>query len=179
MIVVNGCPKAGTHALLKAVELLGQNSWQRDVDHIPFGEPLPEGITKHCFIKRDPRDMLVSWLRHEAKPLTDGMAMSSFMGGWYGMVSRFSPWLRDPNTKVFVFEYLIASDKAMLDLADYLEVPYLETAFPNLLGMTKTWTGGTNPMTPNFSDYRQIWTPALEAFWIKFGGDALLKYWGY
>ena len=68
MILVNGFPKSGTHALLKAVELLGipVRSEQIDVaidhaelNHLPYEEPRDRD-DRFLFIKRDPRNVLIS-----------------------------------------------------------------------------------------------------------------------
>lgn len=180
MIVVNGCPKSGTHALLKAVELLGQPV--DDVHHIPFGQPLPDGVTKHLFIIRDPRNVIISWLRFNGKTVTDGTIMAAAQENDNGtsllqIADSFLGWLTDANTHVVKFEDLIKDDAALRGIAAFLGVPYLDTAFPNLPGYTITWTG--DGVTPAYSDYTQIWTPALAAFWTANGGDALVAAYGY
>lgn len=174
-ICVNGCPKMGTHALLKAVELLGQPC--DDVSHIPYGEQLPAGTTKHLFIKRDPRNAMISWLRFNGKTVTDGTFMAvaqELMGGdtLSHDVTAYVGWLSDPDTHVVKFEDLIATDQPLRDIATFLGVPYLDSAFPNLPGFTITWTG-------QYSDYTTIWTPALDAFWQANGGLELLAAYGY
>lgn len=180
IICVNGCPKSGTHAALKAVELLGQPV--DDVYHIPFGEPLPDGATKHIFIKRDPRNVIISWLRFNGRTVTDGTIMAAAQESDNGasllqISDGFLGWLTDPNTHVVKFEDLIASDTALRGIAAYLGVPYLDTAFPNLPGYTITWTG--DGAAPAYSDYTQVWTPALAAFWTANGGDQLVSAYGY
>lgn len=167
-ICVNGAPKSGTHALLKVCELLGQ-SVPGGVNHIPYGQSLPEGTDKHLFIVRDPRNVLISWLRHNRKSVTDGTFMSAM--NEYDF-NGYSNWIEDKNVYAVRFEDLIASDKEIRCISDFLGVPYLDSAFENLPGCTMTWTG-------KYSDYRKIWTPALEAFWNENGGPELLIRFGY
>ena len=179
-VCVNGCPKSGTHALLKACELLGM--FVGDVSHIPFGQPLPTGTTKHCFIIRDPRNVMISWMRMNGMTVTDGtfMALAQQPEGTQSLLQvaeSYAGWINDPNTFCVKFEDLIASAAPMQNLATYLGVPYLDTAFPNLPGYTVTWTG--DGATPAYSDYTTIWTPALQAYWAANGGPALLAAFGY
>lgn len=171
-VIVNGYPKSGTHALLKTCELLGVPT--SEVNHIPFGEPLPEGT--HLFIKRDPRNILISWLRSNNKPVTQGMFISAFQS-IYGKLfpnslAEYAGWLTDTNTYVIKFEDLISSDIVMRNLASYLNISYLEDAWPNLPGFTVTWTG-------EYSDWTKLWTPELDTFWNANGGQEILTIWNY
>lgn len=172
MVTTNGFPKHGNHALVKAVQLLGVPC---DVQHIPYG-PVIAQASKYIFIKRDPRNALVSWLRFMGKPVTQGMfitALNDFDGRTLvAAMAEYEGWLTDANTFVVKFEDLIASDAAMQGIATYLGVPYLSDAFPALPGGTMTWTGA-------LSDYTPIWTPDVQTAWDAAGGPALLTRWGY
>lgn len=53
----NGLPKSGTHALEKAVQLLGRVT---ELDHVPYSDKR-EG--RQLLIKRHPRNVVISWLR--------------------------------------------------------------------------------------------------------------------
>ena len=168
-VKINGFPKHGNHALAKAVQLLGVSC---EVEHVKY---TPDALPR-IFIKRDPRNALVSWLRFSGKPVTQGMfiaALSDFNGETLvAAMAEFEGWLSDANTLVIQYEDLIASDAALRQIADYLGVPYLDDAYPNLPGCTITWTG-----LP--SDYTVVWTPEVEAAWEAAGGAALLTRWGY
>lgn len=176
MIVINGFPKSGNHALKKALELLGQPA---QINHIPFAEGLPEGATKHIFIKRDPRNVIISALRWTKRPVTPGMFLTQFrsfeLGGPGSLIEQmatYEAWLSDPQTLVIRFEYLIASDSVMRDIAAFLGVPYIDGAFEELPGWTLTWND-----TP--SNYLEVWTPEVQEAWAAEGGDDLLARWGY
>ena len=170
-LLINACPKHGTHALQKAVELLGQPAGE--VHHIPFGESLPVGTTKHLYIYRDPRNAILSWMRWDGKEITDGMLMAAIRGPKYLPATRqYAGWLSDRDTYKVRYESLVADDAIMRDLAEFLGVPYLDSAHPNLPGLTRTWRS-------DHSDFTKIWTPAVAACWSEAGGDDLVKKFGY
>jgi hypothetical protein len=170
MITTNGFPKSGNHALVKAVQLLGQPC---EVNHVPFGSPVVE---KHVFIKRDPRNVVCSWLRFIGRPVTDGMFLTSFRNfqgrALVSEMADYEGWFGDENTHVVRYEDLISDEACIRGIAEFLTVPYLKSAFSNLPGLTRTWNAA-------HSDYRAIWTPEVAAVWEAEGGDDLLKRWGY
>lgn len=169
MVVTSGFAKAGNHALVKAVQLLGQPC---EVNHITYIGSIPD----HVFIRRDPRNIVCSWLRFNGKPVTPGMFITAFRMFQYGTLvdemALFEGWLTDPMALVVSYEALTASDVEMRRIAEYLKVPYLDGAFEELEGLTSTWF-------PQHSDYRTIWTPEVEAVWAAEGGSDLLARWGY
>ena len=170
MITINGFPKSGLHALVKAVQLLGQPA---QVDHIPYGNPVE---AKHIFIKRDPRNVVCSWLRFQGMPVTPGMFITAFRKfqelSLIEEIAPFEGWLTDPNTHILRFEDLLASAAAMQDIALYLGVPYIPGAWEDLPGLTVTWF-------PDHSDFNTIWTQEVQDVWAAEGGPALLTRWGY
>ena len=170
MVTTNGFPKSGNHALVKAVQLLGVPC---DVAHITFGRPVE---AKHVFIKRDPRNVLCSWLRFNGQPVTPGMfitAIRKFQDRpLVDEMAEFEGWLTDENTLVVSYEALISSATELERIADYLATPYIYGAFEALPGMTRTWFA-------DHSDFRAIWTPEVEAVWQAEGGPELLKRWDY
>lgn len=169
MVTTTGFAKSGNHALVKAVQLLGQPC---SVDHIEYAGP----IGQHVFIKRDPRNVVCSWLRFNGQPVTPGMFITAFRlfqtGALVDELAAYEGWLSDPGTLVVSYEDLTASDAEMRRIAAYLGVPYIEGAFADLEGLTATWFA-------QHSDYRTIWTPEVEAVWVAEGGPALLARWGY
>jgi hypothetical protein len=171
-LITNGFPKSGNHALVKAVQLLGQPC---QVSHIPFSS---EGLdnTHRIFIKRDPRNIVCSWLRFNNKPVTPGMFISAFRQfqsvSLCEEMAEYAGWLAEPNTLIVKYEDLIATDMEMRRIAAYLGVPYIPGAFENLPGLTRTWYS-------NHSDYNTIWTSDVDIVWANEGGAELLKTWGY
>lgn len=170
MVTTNGFPKCGNHALVKAVQLLGQPC---QVSHIPFGESV-EG--KHVFIKRDPRNVICSWLRFTGQPVTPGMFLTAFRrfqsASLVEEMSAYEGWLSEPSVHVVRFEDLISDATCMQGIAAYLEIPYLDGAFENLPGLTRTWF-------PDHSDCASVMTAEVEAAWSAEGGNDLLARWGY
>lgn len=169
MVTTSGFAKAGNHALVKAVQLLGQPC---EVTHVAYVGP----IGQHVFIKRDPRNIVCSWLRFNGQPVTQGMFLTAFRKFQYASLvdemAAFEGWLTDPQTLVVSYESLVASDVEMRRIAEYLGVPYLDDAFSELEGLTATWFA-------EHSDYRTLWSPEVEAAWAAEGGNDLLNRWGY
>lgn len=165
----NGFPKSGNHALVKAVQLLGVPC---EVNHEPFTQDRP------CvFIKRDPRNVVLSWLRHKGQPIVAGMVMThlrDFEGGQTltEAMRPFEGWLTAPSALIVRYEDLIASDAEMRRIAQHLGVPYVDGAWQWLPGLTRTWH-------PAHSDWAQLWTPQVQAVFEEIGGPALLERWGY
>lgn len=167
----SGHPKSGCHMLTKAVQLLGVNC---KVDHIEFGE---KPAAPHVFIKRDPRNVVVSWLRFHGKPLTRGMFMSALGDFHMGrtLIESFAPyegWLTDPETMVVRFEDLSNKEFELVRIAEHLGVPYLDDAWTALPGGTMSWSG-------KHSDHRTLWGPTIEKAWADAGGVELQARWGY
>ena len=169
-LTTNGFPKAGNHALVKACQLLGQPC---SVEHIAYaGKPAGACV----FIKRDPRNIVLSWLRFQNQPVTPGMFITHFRtfqtASLVEEMAAYEGWLTDPDTLVVRYEDLIASDAPMRRIAAYLGVPYIDGAFEHLPGLTRTWHA-------DHSDYAAFWTPGVEKVWRKEGGPELLARWGY
>lgn len=176
-ITTSGHPKSGCHLLTKAVQLLGVNC---GVEHLECPVTvLPSMFEdgKHVFIKRDPRNVVISWLRFHGRPATRGMFMTALSDFYQGRTlaesfARYEGWLDDPHTLVIRFEDLSTEKSELVRIAEYLNVPYLDDAWPALPGGTMSWSG-------KHSDYREIWTPQVERAWDQAGGGALLKRWRY
>ncbi len=168
-VTANGFPKSGNHALVKALQLLGLPC---EVNHLPFGSVI---AGRHVLIKRDPRNIVCSWLRFNNKPVTPGMFIAAFRqfqtGTLVDEMVEYEGWL-NPLTLIVRYEDLIADDAELRRIANELGVPYIEGAFEALPGLTRTWYA-------DHSDYRTIWTPDVEAVWSAEGGPELLVRWGY
>lgn len=168
-VYANGFPKAGNHALVKALQLLGVPC---EVHHRPFSEGPPEGT--HVFVKRDPRNVIVSWLRWQHHPVTPGMFLTAFRRfqdrSLVEEMADYEPWLAD-GAYVVCFEDLVGAEATLRELAEHVGAPYFEGAFEQLPGLTQTWSG-------QLSDYRTLW-PKVRAAWRAEGGNGLLQRWGY
>jgi hypothetical protein len=168
---VNGAPKSGTHALVKACELLG-------VPATHHHEPYREGLAidgQPLLVMRDPRNVAISWVRHHGRPVTEGTVMAALRQFVHGSLPEdlqaYEPWL----TRAYVvrFESLVQSAETMRDLSRLLgSGADPDAAFAWLPGGTLTWTG-------RLSDWATVWTPAIDRVWQELGGPALLARWGY
>lgn len=168
MICANGCPKSGTHALLKACELLGKGG---RVDHIEYGRLIPDWVTKHVFIYRDPRNVLLSRLRKENVEITTGTIMAH-APRLIGEAANYIGWLNEPGLFTCRYEDLISNPETIKKLADYLEVPYREEAFAKLPGRTITWM-------PEHVDFTKVWNDELVKHWSDNKYDEVCNKFGY
>ena len=170
IVTANGFPKSGNHALVKGLQLLGVPC---QVNHIPAGDAI---TGRHVFIKRDPRNVVVSWLRFRHQQVTPGLfiaALRRFSERLFAQeLAAYAPWLQDPATLVVRFEDLIQDDAELRRIAAWLGVPYIAGAWDALPRLTYTWRW------PH-SDYSQVWTPEVQAAWNAEGGLGLLAEWGY
>lgn len=161
-VLCNGIPKAGTHALLKAVQLLGMSDTVHD--HIPYGEQVPKG--KHIYIRRNPRNVLISWVRFTHDVVTKGFLIGAIKQfgnlGWSLPLTyaNFDGWAYEDGVLTVDFELLVMDDQEMKRIAKYLDVPYLDDAFDNLEGGTPTWTG-------QLSNWRDYWSVEVECEWDR------------
>jgi len=169
---VNGFPKTGTHALQKAVGLLGQKCTHTH-------QPHPHAFDgRHICAFRHPRNALISWLRWNNQPPVTGPILltldAPFAEGdtFVEHYRRYLPWRGDGNTLCVSFEELIATDAVIKSIADYLGVPYLDDAFDALYGSSITWSG-------RLSDWSEHWNDTIQAKWVECGGQALQEEIGY
>lgn len=171
-VIASGHPKSGCHALVKALHLLG---WPCQVEHREHDSGL---VDRHVFIKRDPRNVAVSWVRWLKQPVTEGTviaAMRNIANTWKTLpasLAEYQGWLHQQNTLVVSYEALTASPAELHRMAKYLGSTVPPDAWPNLLGGTETWSGQP-------SDWQSVWTPGIEQHWQSIGGAELLRTWGY
>ncbi len=172
VVTVNGFPKTGNHALKKGVELLGVAPVE--LRHEPYGNGFTSDGPMLVPI-RHPRNVLISKCRWEGLPVVSGPLMNlirSFDGKPMNDGYRsFLEW-DAPGVLLVSYEELIASDAVLRRIADYLGVPFLEDAFPNLLGLTISWSGSPS----RWEDY---WTDAVDGAWTDSGMAALQRDLGY
>lgn len=182
-IICNGIPKHGTHALLKAVELLGVPVAWGEFPGATLEHRIYDGVPvdgKHIFIIRNPKDAFISWMRHHSIALTEGMILSrlqnmqiDFEGTYFNYCNCFTGWLNDDATLVVRLDELKSDGGATIDrIADYLDVPRQADAFANLPGHTVTW----NPIS---SDHAKYWTDRIEQVWQATRCNELSKALGY
>jgi hypothetical protein len=173
-VFATGFYKSGNHALVKALQLLGCPC---KVDHQPFSESWALWPGARVFIARDPRNVLVSWVRHQGQPVTTGMLIAYARDFEAGQtiaqaMQPYEGWLADAGTLLVRYEALVASDAEMRRIASHVGVDYIDDSWRWLPGMTRTWN-------KERSDYRAVWTPQVDRAWQQVGGQELLQRWGY
>jgi hypothetical protein len=159
-----GIMKSGTHALQRAVALFGGEG---EHGHIPW-DSRSEINQPHLYIIRNPRNVLVSWVRHTHGSISEELlfnAIDTFEGGT-SMAKHFAVydgWLTDPGTLVVTYERLLGRIEEMQRIAVYLglDATLAPAAFTRL-PFEETLSRNTRP-----SDWRQHWTPALDDRWQR------------
>ena len=173
MILCNGIPKSGTHYLALCLELMGFPKVYEPkegpcclMNHWIEAEKLPEH-DHHIFIIRHPRNALISLLRNQGPSLIPGALISAIraypaarpglsMAQFY---EQFFGWLEDSGCVTVRYEEMLSDGGKTIQkianltggIADevYASAPKIQTA---------TWTGQP-------SDWREHWTPDVEAVW--------------
>lgn len=181
-VLCNGNPKAGVHALTKAVELLGFPSVGEARDgccwmgHWPYGQAPDAG--KHVHIIRDPKAMLISWVRFQREDFAPGWLIAAFKsyyedGPIYEEFSRYEPWLHDDRVLTVRFEDLVGDTEATAaTIARYLDTPVLPGIPERLLGGTLTWSGKLTVV----ADY---WSDQIQEAWEAARGPEIEAMFGY
>lgn len=168
---VNGFPKSGTHALIKACELLGVPATHH---HEPWRKGLAV-VGRPLLVQRDPRNIAISWLRHHGRPVTEGTVIKTIRhfdrAPLAQELAAYEPWRYRAET--VRFEDLVSSVEVMRALATlFASEVDVDEAYAYLPGGTLTWTG-------QLSDWTAVWTPAIDRVWAEMDGPALLARWGY
>lgn len=168
-VIVNGFWKHGTHAGVKACELLGVPA---ETSHWQWGDKMPKH-THHVFMKRDPRDGFVSWVRATRTKTEPRQGhIIATMREQIPQLHKYRRWLKEDGVFVCELKELRANDVQIKRLAEYLRVPYLEDAFAGIESPSPTW----NLTQTNYLDF---WTSPIEAVWQELGGPQILVEWGY
>jgi hypothetical protein len=206
LVICNGNPKAGRHALVKTVELLGtpwdpsgvggpgrciSGHWPTHqlpppiVAHLlrratarKDGKPLPAPDFKHIHIVRHPRNMLVSWVRFTRAEFAPGYLIAAFKAYYGGK----------PIYKEFLGYRGWLEDPEVLTVRfEELTGDEGETAariagfldVPLLSGAVERRLGGTVTWTGELSDWTKYWSDEIEAAWREARGPEIERMFGY
>ncbi len=172
-MILNGMPKAGNHALQKACKLLGV---ELPINHFPYAEKVAG--ERYIYIKRDPRDMLVTSVRFnvdkEVTPERIIWQIHNYMayGPFVGELVKYLDWITDKDTAVIAYETLVDSPVGMSRLAEFIGTEIKGDEFEQLPGGTVTWE-------PERANWRDHWTPEVNAAWRDSGCSTLIWRMGY
>ena len=168
MIVCNGASKTGTHLLLKAVYLFGSVGFTATHAHKKYGSKI---YGKHIHIKRNPRNVLISWLRFTGQDLTDKNLLRN-MPHVINEMNEYLGWLNDKDTLNVSFENLLTDEKEIKRISDFIEVPLSADHFRKLWGDTPTFTN-------SLSNWRESFSDKIKKEWGLMGGHELERLLGY
>lgn len=169
---LTGIPKSGNHALKKACELLGHDM---QVGHLIYEKREPDQA--YICIIRDPRNILISWMRFVEKPITLPWIKESLFSGIFEHTLlewhvKCLAWLQDSQTKVIRYEDL-ATPAEMKKLAGYLDAEYPDGACEELP------KGKTLTSNEKHTHWQEYWTPEIEEAWNAAGGEWMLTNFKY
>lgn len=168
MIVCNGSPKTGTHLLLKAVYLFGGVGFSASHAHKSFGCRI---LGKHLHIKRNPRNVLLSWVRFSGNELKTHNIISE-IDHIIKEMTTYKGWLDDGETLNVSFELLLSDKKELERVSGFLGLPLVDDHFSLLWGGTRTFTN-------NLIKWKDHWNDEINEVWVKAGGLELEKDFGY
>lgn len=170
MISCNGSSKTGTHALLKTVYLFGGMGFTATHNHIPFDTE--QVLGKHIHIRRNPRNVLISWIRFTKQKLREDVIIKNMpyiideMKGYLG-------WLTDDKVLNVSFEDLLTDENELNRISDFIGLPLTDNHFKKLWGNTPTFTN-------NLSDWQWYWQSELvQKAWVANDGHILETLMGY
>lgn len=174
MLYLHGVSKGGTHALIKAVELLGAPAADTSMHREGY-----EGATTgpgSVFIYRHPRNSLVSSVRmHKEEIVTEGYLIGAMYNVYSRWMDGYLPYLSDPVVLAIRLEDLREDGGATLrQIANHIGRPYLDNAYERLPGMTYSWHE-----PDKWSHWQDHWTPAVDEAWSKERGPEIEKAFGY
>lgn len=171
MLYCGGAPKSGTNLLLKAIELFGADEVRKH--HYGFYKPYPYEDKPHPQVQiiRNPRNVLISWVRFMALPRNDTTIIKS-MDFMLDYLHDHFPCISDDRWHTVRFEELLSDPQVLQGIADYLGLPLIENHFERLWGDTVTFTG-------DLTNWKDWWTEEVDKAWIDKGGVELELKMGY
>ena len=165
MITCNGAMKTGTHLLLSAVRLFGEETRHA---HDPYGVAV---LDRHVHIIRHPKNVLISWTRYvygsdEEQILIDNMFRA------VRPVMAFAPWIHEEGVLTVRFEYLLQDPNSIEIMGRFLGLKPIKDHHEKIHGNGPTYTG--NPCC-----WQDHWTPRLQQAWEDAGGPEAEQAFGY
>ena len=171
MLYCGGAPKSGTNLLLKAIELFGTDEVRKH--HYGFYKPYPYEDKPHPQVQiiRNPRNVLISWVRFMNLPRNDTTIIKS-MDFMLDYLNDHYPCIADDRWYTVRFEELLSDPKVIKGIANYLKLKPIENHFEKLYGDTVTFTG-------DLTKWKDWWTEEVNQAWINKGGNKLELEMGY
>ena len=165
MLYCGGAPKSGTNLLLKALKLFGTDEVRKH--HYGFYKPYPYEDKPHPQVQiiRNPRNVLISWVRFMKLPRNDTTIIKS-MDFMLDYLHDHFPSIADDRWHTVRFEELLSDPQVLQGIGDYLGLTLIENHFEQLWGDTVTFTG-------DLTMWEDWWTETVHEAWSKKGGVKL------
>ena len=173
MINLNGTPKSGTFALIKAVELLAVPVMRGDAAKMWRASNAPTGPGA-VFIYRHPKNALISIVRQERNQVVTQGFLVSRMPGWHSAWLEFAHYLTDPDTLAIRLGDLLVNESVHQAIAAHIGVPYIAGAHAELPGGTFSYNAVPSIWSTNVN-----WTPLVQQAWVDNQGPAIEAAFGY
>ncbi len=170
MLFCTGSPKTGTHLLLKAVHLFGEECDEAVHSHKDHNVRW-SAEDKRVHIIRNPRDVVISWVRYQHLPRNDRTIIKSMSFMIKCMLGHVG-WLNEPHCLTVRFEELLKDQKVLESIGSYLNLPLAEDHFESLWGGTSTFTG-------DLTNWKEFWNDKIDSEWKSRGGVELENKLGY
>jgi len=161
MLYCTGAPKSGTHLLLKALRLFGDDCLQAIHSHKDHNFPW-DAVDRRVHIIRNPRNVLISWARYQHLPRNDETIIGSMDYTIQRMRGHFG-WIAEEHCLTVRFEELLTDPGVIKKIGEYLDKPLIKGHFEAL------W-GGTSTFTNDLTDWRDFWTVDVKKAWVAKGG---------
>ena len=171
MIYCTGARKSGTHLLLKALQLFGGDCLQAIHCNKGYDFPWKTTTDTRVHIIRNPRNVLISWVRWENLPRNNQTIIANMnyiikcMSGHFG-------WIGEEHCLTVRFEELLTDPNEIKKIGEYLGKPLRKNHFELLWGDTLTFTN-------DLTEWRDFWTDEVNAAWIERGGVEIENKMGY
>ena len=135
MLYCTGAPKTGTHLLLKALHLFGEDGQDAIHSHKDYNSKW-SAEDKRVHIIRNPRNTLISWVRYVKLERNERTIIKS-MDFMIRRMSGHVGWLNEPHCLTVRFEELLSDPKVLLldecfAALDVLTIKMLQEIIVNL-----------------------------------------------
>ena len=126
----------------------------------------------HLHIKRNPRNALISHIRHLGGGDLSAKGIIQAMPALIAEMKLYLPWTTDLSVLNVSFESLLTDPAEVQRISTYLSMPCKDNHFLKLWGNTPTFTG-------KLSNWREYWNTDIATAWKAADGDILEQLLGY
>jgi hypothetical protein len=158
MLYCTGAPKTGTHLLLKALHLFGGKGLAAVHSHKDHYSKWNID-DKRVHIIRNPRNVLISWVRYQKLPRNDNTIIGS-MDYIIKRINGHFGWLAENTVLTVRFEELLTNPDILKLISKHINMPLIDNHFELLWGDTLTFTN-------DLTDWKDFWTDDIQEAWVN------------